>query len=79
LQATLGKNSLRADYLLPGSVRNALLSLNEESLTADLGAYLKPEQIIALLARRDALLQIMPPQAAMYDLPVTAARDGKPQ
>jgi hypothetical protein len=79
LQATLGKNSLGADYLLPGSVRNALLSLHEESLTADLGSYLKPDQITALLARRDALLQIMPPQAAMYDLPVTAARDGKPR
>jgi hypothetical protein len=45
------------DLPLPGELREALRNLDEPGLAAALGAWLDPEQIRALLARRDRLLE----------------------
>lgn len=47
------------DWDLPSTVSGALLALDETKLQAALGQLLQAEQISALLARRDALLEVM--------------------
>lgn len=62
---------------LPPGVWQALRTLDEENLTVAIGDQLNDEQITALLARRDAILEIIGYPAASYDPPETAARDDK--
>jgi len=60
---------------LPGSVRKSLVALNKANISAALGELLDDEAIDALLARRDALLEIIQHPADSYDRPAMAARD----
>jgi hypothetical protein len=76
---TLPDSSEKLVMELPQSVREALLSLDEASLSQSLGEQLEDEQIAALLARRDAILQIMKHPAESYGHSVRAAMDGRRQ
>ena len=64
---------------LPPTVRASLQALGEPELTGALGQLLDREQIAALLARRDALLALMPGPAESYDQPATAATGDRRQ
>lgn len=59
LQHLLPKSARHEDTNLPPSVREALRSLNNENVTQTLGQLLDQEQIKALLARRDVILDFM--------------------
>jgi hypothetical protein len=60
---------------LPLNLRAALASLNQTTLSQTLGQQLDEKQIANLLARRNALLAILPDQEASYDQSGTAAMD----
>jgi hypothetical protein len=65
------------DQSLPANVWIALRELNEQNLEEAIGQQISNAQIIALLARRDAILSIMGNPAASYDPPGMVARDDR--
>jgi len=76
---TLPGSAEKLQLKLPPTVRAALLALDEPALRGTLGPLLDGAQITALLARRDALLALMPGPAVSYDPPGTAAMAGMRQ